>query len=1631
MSIRSGIAAIFRFIVLTIAWIAVIVAGLYVLIANPLGTWGIARIAEWQVTERTDITLRIGSFNTDYVSYLKLTNTHVAFPNDTTRISIDRLNARYSIIDLIRGDLGGIGRVQIDSLDMAFRIGGGESDSSGDPFVWSIQSYLPFVPERVAVDGLRLALISENGVTAFAVPHALITTVASAEDSSLTGDISITAEVPGVGAASTIPLTADAHVLLRGPTLRADHLTVNGPGVDLNATADIANLVRGPYASQFNLNLDLAGLPSDIAGFDLVGTATAAGDVTWSDTPEIDLAIRSDAITTPWVNADDVQIDAATDSDGRIVIDGASGLLDGALTLDAVFALFATDRTYSASLDIANADLEAIARIPGLAESLASSEPRGTIFVTARTQGALGRPSGGVVPMESVDFEVTARDLVVADVSYGDAMITAHTRGADVDVRAEVIGVVAELTGAMPRVNDVDLTAQVLVDALDETLRAFDVWGVGGALDIDAHVTGALSAPTAELHAAYTDPILPGVHIADFHLDAILDRADELRATLGTVDSLIIGSVLIADGLTVLDDLQLAIGPWRVTNLPGNLQESVGLDGSFSVDVVGSGPLSAPRISAKLRTTEMTSREASLGSFVANVDYSTDAIAFDMQNDLNTLDITGTVSPTGAALSSIAVQWQAFEFGAILAAFTGHPVEEVAGISEGSINVTWRDPIAETLRIAARVEQVEVDLIGTTYKLANPPARFDYADGAILLEPVLLTGDGQTLRVHGSLARDGAVDFSMVMDDLSIANLARISAGDDIGARGTVEYAINLGGTLMHPVADGFFRAEDIRWKSFAVDSVGAQLTLASDTLSIPDLHAKFPFGRLDGSFMATLNALGVPVPSKIDPAFHIDLVFDRIGAEIDHWEGLRSGQIGLSGAFNLTGTKLADLETYRGMFRLDSLSVDAPFDRSVKLLEPFTLQIANDIDNPLSNPVHLAQILGADTVGTIVVEYKPNSESLGLDFTVERLRLADLRHLILPLVNLPDDLDGELSVNASWNAKTGQPHARLAARLIAPIGYGVQADSIRFVAAIDPENAVIEEGYLFSSADTLHIEGGVSFADETLGIRVRANRFEAVNVALPSLPPIDEIVPPAPSPRAAPLPGTTQHIQYLPSSMSGEDITKAHVVFDRVIDEGTGRRPENDLAATIPVDLDIRIEGPTASPKFDGFVRLRGAYLDLRMLDQPVWFTDPLEIPLGGDAIAIDDFVITIGGSDQIRLRRIAYSLDDGAFDFDVGLDRVRFGIINSGRVVLPKYLRPFGFALKPLLEAYYADRIGTFTLDSDIRWHGTPTASSLRGNVAFYNSVLQARVPEPQDLLVPHPSAGGGGGGGSEFMPGVDILINFTTPDSIAINNNVSNNASIGFTLQFTGIDEAPRLQGRVDVSEGSTFRYLGREFVVNQGTLLFSDPDSFTPDIDLQATSTFLGVEEQTNYRVEITVSGTFPDLIRTEFVAYAGTGASEEVIVDQRQVITLLIFGTTEVQLQAQGRLNRFLANQGFAAASAALGSMVPLDQVAIQQRETETGGVESGTVTELQVAETFRVFGQQVRVSVSTPVNEISTLGYQRAEARWYILQRPEQWRNLESLSLTVGNETASRDDVRQIVEKDEEWNTDIQVRIRF
>jgi hypothetical protein len=194
----------------------------------------------------------------------------------------------------------------------------------------------------------------------------------------------------------------------------------------------------------------------------------------------------------------------------------------------------------------------------------------------------------------------------------------------------------------------------------------------------------------------------------------------------------------------------------------------------------------------------------------------------------------------------------------------------------------------------------------------------------------------------------------------------------------------------------------------------------------------------------------------------------------------------------------------------------------------------------------------------------------------------------------------------------------------------------------------------------------------------------------------------------------------------------------------------------------------------------------------------------------------------------------------------------------------------------------------DGTFRFDGPVGALLLSGDVNVTDMTFAERIDwedwvvEYRDWMVVDPALV------TDEPPMFNLNVHLGADRTIWLRNNVAE-AVASADLRIIGDTVRPGLVGTVHVQEGLAF-LQDREFRIDRGDLLFNDPWTWDPQLDL-ALQTDITSRDQ-RYRVEYQVLGPFSDW-RTE--------SRSDPFLPQADVNALLWFGVTTDELEEMGEL----------------------------------------------------------------------------------------------------------------------------------
>jgi hypothetical protein len=1628
---RAGIAfriarIALRLLLIAVGGTAFLAAFAYVVITSPPGMHYI-RNAIGKNARQAGIDLFVKSIDTDFYSFLTIRDARIFLPGGTGDLVIDRALLHVDMIDLVQGIPGAIQRIEIDGLNLRYVV---KPDTTPTP-VWSITPFVPWIPEGLTIRGSSIVVEGAGPTQTYAVENAKLTTSVTPGDSVL----SIVALIDGhanVESVAETPVSLSMRAKLAGPSLRADSIRVTADGVNLNGKAGADDLLVGPWHGNLSLRIDLAEIPSHASGTDLSGILDVVTRFSYGAGTYLTIKATADPIGTPWARLGGFALYTKTT---RQTIETTISCRYSGGTAELTASAPVPERSgpVIAALNLRGVDAAKLPDTPALSATLENINPSGTLNGKAELHGFY-RSVGNTFSTSMMRATLDGSDIRASGIPVGNAQVLAEKRSSRVRVDVDVLGVRARMRGLYTD-REMHLNTNITIPALDTLLAVLGIEGIHAGLNADITTEGPPSRPNIGFNATITGGDFAGFMPGDLHMSATYKAGESLETRILSSDSLIRAHVAIQRGLKWIENLRADIGPYDLRRLPGNLTTGLGLAGTVAMSVRGSGKLSNPRIEGEVITNRLRWYGQPIGQFVSKIHWFGGVLGVDARNTTETLTILAHVAADSGKESSLDVHWEEFHLGPLVAALTGHELRHVKGRTRGSLTARWKRLVPLSFLAKARMDRLDLTYRDRNYRLLDPPARFDLTKNRVVLDGLTFGDDNQRIALRGAILRRKHLRMTVDVDSLDLGLVAGFATKEALSVSGNLSARLSLNGPLRRPEGSGWVRGNRIRWRAAVMDSLHARISFQNDTLKVYDLAAHMPSGRLHGRFVATSSSLGIPTSGAVFPSFRGSLNLDNAVVIIENWESLRGGFITITGGLDIEGKSVSEPLDYSGTAKISALTVTAPYDRTLRTTGPAIIQIGGT-DRPLVEPLRLQLRQNREPRGEILIAHTADTTRPDLRLITNRVSIEDLRHILHPALrvagikSLPDDIGGTLSSVINWNSDAVAPIVTASLRASELTGAGFNADSMEITLDMREGVLRIPSGTLRARGDAVFVDGLIDMNIDTMNVRIFARGIDLTSIAMDQLPPLKTHSPPPPLPTTMPLPGFGHQVQYLPPKVRGERRDAPLNTYERLVQRRGGLR-EGQFAALLPLRADLTIRGPLSKPGIYGTAEVPTAYLELEAIDEPIWFADTARVIFSGSEIRTVPQILHVGaespaGYREIEIRTATFSLDDSRFDLHALLRRVTFTVQSVQPVYVPPQMWFAKVILKPILTSYYTDPVGDFTADAELLWAGEVNRSELTGQVRLYESTVTMPIANPQDLLKPKSATSLG-----TFMDNTRLDVSISTEDSLIINNNVADKAKIGILATLRGYHHSPLIKGRVEASKGAKFKYFDREFYADKATLVFPDPDVLRPEADISAHTI---IQDQSpggaTYRVDIQISGVAPKLLRTDMTA-VNVDDDSDIRIQRSDIISLLLLGILPggiESMSAQDRINTLLRNTGYAAASTALGSVIPVDRVTVKAQDNVVRDTDAAEdQTEVEIAQSFRLFQQPFTLTIATPISQISALSPARAELQWRILNRPMWFPNLETLSLTVGSE--SRGQTSSLLNN--ETTADVDLRLRF
>ncbi|MEZ5316032.1 MAG: translocation/assembly module TamB domain-containing protein [Vicinamibacterales bacterium] len=406
----------------------------------------------------------------------------------------------------------------------------------------------------------------------------------------------------------------------------------------------------------------------------------------------------------------------------------------------------------------------------------------------------------------------------------------------------------------------------------------------------------------------------------------------------------------------------------------------------------------------------------------------------------------------------------------------------------------------------------------------------------------------------------------------------------------------------------------------------------------------------------------------------------------------------------------------------------------------------------------------------------------------------------------------------------------------------------------------------------------------------------------------------------------------------------------------------------------------------------------------------------LFGDATIVDGSVRHLGLPHSLTaingpIRFDAAGIDVSALRGQMGGGNVVFG----GRITLRDGYRPDEFdvtARGQLMRLRYPEGF-TSTANADLWLRGPVQAPTLGGTV----DVLDVNYHPPIESTSLFELAGGAVAGGADAAPAEappDVFpLGFNVHVQVARTSLLQTAvASIqgSASLDLTGTLEQPSLNGRVDIDSGE-FYALGNRYLVQPGTVDFTEALPFQPVFDLQAETRVRAASTgrfAETFTITVRVTGTFDQLTPT---------LQSTPYLPQTDIVTLIFGGVPDIGTIEQRQLSPAESQQAMVQTAGAVLLTSPIS-ARVESVLRSSLGIDAAQVTpQLFDERSLQQLNPSVRVAFGKRISDDLYLTYSRT------LQANEE----EIIQL----EYTQNDRVSWILSRNENRTFSLDFRIRY
>ncbi len=252
-------------------------------------------------------------------------------------------------------------------------------------------------------------------------------------------------------------------------------------------------------------------------------------------------------------------------------------------------------------------------------------------------------------------------------------------------------------------------------------------------------------------------------------------------------------------------------------------------------------------------------------------------------------------------------------------------------------------------------------------------------------------------------------------------------------------------------------------------------------------------------------------------------------------------------------------------------------------------------------------------------------------------------------------------------------------------------------------------------------------------------------------------------------------------------------------------------------------------------------------------------------------------------------------------------------------------------------------------------------------------------------------------QMFQNIQLNVAIQALKNIKVNNNL---ASLDFTadVQSTGPLFQPRFTGRI-VAEKGYIKYVGRNFQIENGTVLFTGGPELNPTLDIQATTTIPAYQnvDDIDYTIVLNITNTLRNP-QVRFASKPATRPHTNESLTQSDILGILAVGRPRDQfsgVSGEGNLSQFFIRQASRISSEKIASVVEyrvgrlfdLDRVAIEGNLFQLSGRHTPTFT------AAKSISPRLTLTYSTSIGQSNQQGirinYELSD-HWYLVTETNQ-----------------------------------------